>query len=146
MIRLLIGLAVLVATLDIATNAILFWSEFQVTSTIPFATPVDCLSNYWSCFTNWNVYSLEMISLLILRLVLNLLTMTFAVRLGAFAPTASTTTTTTTTNTTTTNQNKIALVAMSNVATRTARPIKSLIILGQRLSWKRQYCKRRSEI
>ena len=92
----------LVILLDIVSNGMLFWSEFQSSSTIiPFATPGLCFANFFECFSNWKIYSLELVTILLLRFVLNLCTGIFAVRLGRIKnqtstanPTATTTTTT----------------------------------------------------
>ena len=90
----------LVILLDIVSNGILFWSEFQSSSTIiPYATPSLCFANFFKCFSNWKISSLELVTIVLLRFVLNLCTGIFAVRLGRIKnqtstanPTAITTT------------------------------------------------------
>ena len=86
--NLLLTLTFLVLAFDVASQATLFWTEFQDTSsTVPFATPTytGCLSNYFACFTNWKQYSLDKATILFLRLILSVITAFFAIRLGTAA-------------------------------------------------------------
>jgi ABC-type multidrug transport system fused ATPase/permease subunit len=95
MMKVLVFITTLVIVLDIASNIVLFWSEFQTSSTeIPYKTPGTCFENYFSCFAFWKVYSLDMLSLLVLRLLLNLVAMVLAVKLGTVNPATTTTPTT----------------------------------------------------
>ena len=73
----------IVVLLDVASNAILFWSEFHTSDPIPYSNPQMCLSNFFSCFMNWRQYSLETLALLLFRLLFNFMAVVFAVRLGA---------------------------------------------------------------
>ena len=84
--NLLLTLTFLVLAFDVASQATLFWTEFQdSSSTVPFATPTECLSNYFACFTNWKQYSLDTATILFLRLILSVITAFFAIRLGTAA-------------------------------------------------------------
>ena len=83
MMKVLIFSLLLVLTLDIVSNALLFWSEFHTNVQLPFETYQSCFQNFLSCFCNIRQYSVEVLTLMLVRLLFNLMAVIFAVRLGA---------------------------------------------------------------
>ena len=81
--KVLIFSLLLVLTLDIVSNALLFWSEFHTNVQLPFETYQSCFQNFLSCFCNIRQYSVEVLTLMLVRLLFNLMAVIFAVRLGA---------------------------------------------------------------